>query len=245
MTTPQIAIQARIWGLANLHQTYPDIFTKALQCGYAGVESRWSLLDDMEGLRTYMSTVPLKLVGLHANLKDFDPLADKRIGLQELLDKMNVLGTSYLLVSFGKQKEYGRWFELAGKLAETCAASQVTFCYHNHAGEFEYPSFFDELTGQYGVPLAADLAWVWRAGRDPVEFIDRYAPYIRYVHVKDSTSGGAWKELGQGDIDLPQALRRVSALNLPWWTVEQDDTDKDPTESATISRAYLRNHFGF
>jgi sugar phosphate isomerase/epimerase len=244
MTTPQIAIQARLWGLDNLDQTYPDIFDKALKCGYAGVESRCSLLDDMPKLQSYLSSTPLKLVGLHANLRDFDPQADNAIELNALLDNMNTIGTEFLLVSLGKQKEYGRWFELAGKLAETCVASNVTFCYHNHAGEFEYSPFFDELTEHYGVQLAADLAWVWRAGQDPVEFIDRYASHIRYVHMKDSTSGGKWKELGHGDIDLQKALHRTAALNLPWWTVEQDDTDKDPSESAAISRAYLRYRFG-
>ncbi|GAA3401493.1 sugar phosphate isomerase/epimerase [Paenibacillus hodogayensis] len=245
MTSPQIAIQARIWGLVNINQTFPAIFDQAWECGYAGVESRFTLLDDMEKLQTYLSSTPLKLVALHAGLKQFDPQAADYTDIHALLDKMNAIGTDYLLVSLGKQPEYGRWFELAGRLAEICAKSNVTFCYHNHADEFEYSPFFDELTGSYGVPLAADLAWVWRAGQDPARFIDRYAPHIRYVHVKDSTSGGQWKELGQGDIDLQAALRRTAALHLPWWTVEQDDTDKDPSESAGISRTYLRNHFGW
>lgn len=243
MTSPQIAIQARIWGLDNLNETYPDIFDKASACGYAGVESRLSLLSDVKKLQSYLSSAPLKLVALHANLKQFDPEAENKIDLPLLLDRMNTVGAEYLLVSFGKQKEYGPWFELAGRLAETCAENNITFCYHNHAGEFDYPSFFDELTNDYGVNLAADIAWIWRAGADPAAFIDKYAPYIRYVHVKDATSGGEWKELGSGEVDLQRALHRTAALNLPWWTVEQDDTDKDPSESAIISRAYLRNHF--
>lgn len=244
MSSPQIAIQARLWGLEQLHTTYPTIFDKAWSCGYAGVESRISLLDDMDKLQTYLSSTPLKLAGLHANLKQFDPQANDSIDIDALLDNMNKLGTEFLLVSFGKQKEYDRWFELAGTMAQTCAKRNVVFCYHNHAWEFEHAPFFDELTGIYGVPLAADLAWIWRAGRDPAQFLDRYAPNIRYIHVKDATSDGNWKELGRGDVDLPKALRSAAALNLPWWTVEQDDTDQDPSVSAGISRTYLRDHFG-
>jgi sugar phosphate isomerase/epimerase len=243
MTTPKIAIQARIWGLENINQTYPEIFDEAYKCGYAGVESRCSLLDDMTKLQTYLSSTPLKLVGLHSNLKDYDPNSDKCMDVSALLDKMNTIGIEYLLVSFGKQKEYERWFELAARVSETCAKSNVKFCYHNHAGEFEHEPFFDDLTGKYGVNLAADLAWVWKAGKDPVAFIDRFAPYIQYVHVKDTNAAGQWKELGNGDIDLSSMLKRTAELNLPWWTVEQDNTDRDPSESASISRAYLRNHF--
>jgi sugar phosphate isomerase/epimerase len=243
MASPQIAIQARIWGLDNLQQTYPGKFAQALASGYAGVESRLSLLDEYAPLQAYLASTPLKLVALHANLKQFDPAADQAVDLPAVLEKLNAIGTTNIIVSFGKQPEYGRWFELAARTAEICAKSGVQFLYHNHAGEFAYAPFFDELTRTYGVQLAVDLAWVWRAKQDPAAFVERHADYIRYVHIKDSTSNGIWRELGQGEIDLLPALQRVAALNLPWWTVEQDETDRDPSESAAISRAYLREQF--
>jgi sugar phosphate isomerase/epimerase len=241
MTAPKIAIQARIWGLKNLVAEYPAIFDKVSETGYAGAESRASLLiDDEAGTLDYLKRHPnFSLIGLHTNLKDFDK--DDRVAqLDNLLPRMNRAGSKYLIASMGKVQEFDKWFELAAQVTEQCAKYDVQFCYHNHAGEFERGyEFFDGLAA-HGIALAADLAWVSKGGKDVVEFIDRYEPHIKYVHVKDY-KGEQWKELGEGEMDLPRIFTRLKKLSLPWWTVEQDNTDQDPSVSATISRNYLRN----
>src|SRR5690242_15465771 len=103
MSQPQIAIQARIWGLERLNERFPQIFEEASSCGYAGVESRITLLNEIDALQAYLAAKPLKLVGLHANLKSFDPQADDALDLNAVLEKANVLSIPYILVSFGKQ----------------------------------------------------------------------------------------------------------------------------------------------
>lgn len=239
MTTPKVAIQARLWGLERVAADYKSVFDEVIQAGYDGVEARYALAED-ESLPDYLASQPLELVALHANLGGFDPENPQRIDLERLLGQMNVLGSSYLLVSFGKRPHYTKWFELAAGVSEQCAAQEVTFCYHNHADEFLHTGFFDDLTA-HGVALAADLAWVWRAGQDVGAFVDRYADAIKYVHVKDATMT-AWRELGQGDMELHPLLERLKALTLPWWTVEQDSTEGEPSESSRISRDFLRQH---
>lgn len=243
MVTPKIAVQARIWGLNNLAADYPKIFDEVIRSGYDGAESRTSLLDEETGVLRYLSGHPsFTLIALHTGLKSFDT-ADRKGMLEHLLERMNRAGCKFLVASMGRMTEYAKWFELAAEITEQCGKRQIQFCYHNHAGEFENGyQFFDGIT-RYNVALAADIAWVHKAGKNVLEFIDRYSPYIKYVHVKDY-QGEKWKELGQGEVDLKPVLQRISDLNLPWWTVEQDDTDQDPTVSATISRNYLRNEFG-
>ena len=240
--TPNVAIQVRMWGLDRLTTDYPQIFDEITEAGYDGVESRYALVAE-EGLGEYLADHPLRLVALHANLKSFAPRAEQPVDIAWLLEKMNELGSEYLLVSLGEQPEYELWFELAARLSETCKARGVQFCYHNHAGEFAASeAFFDELTS-YGISLAADLAWVWRAGENVVDFVERYKDFIKYVHVKDAAAD-AWKELGEGEVALGNVLPRVAELNLPWWTVEQDTTDRRPLDSARISRAYLKSRLG-
>jgi sugar phosphate isomerase/epimerase len=245
MAAPKIAIQARIWGLERVEKEYPQVFDEAIEAGYDGIECRSALLVEQEdGLRKYLSSRELSIIALHANLKSFDTEDRKQI-LEDLLERMNRIGSKYLLVSMGRMPEYTKWFELAAKVSEQCAQAQVQFCYHNHAGEFEKGyQFFDELTRSYKVALAADLAWVYRAGKNVEEFVERYAEHIKYVHVKD-TKGEQWKELGEGEVNLKPILQHVAALNLPWWTVEQDSTDQEPMKSATISREYLKKQLGF
>ncbi|MDB5085604.1 MAG: sugar phosphate isomerase [Bacilli bacterium] len=245
MTAPKIAIQARVFGLERVAEEYPQVFNEMLEAGYAGAEVRSSLLDDPDAMLRCLAERPaFTLLALHTNLKSFDT-DDRKEVLQKLLERMNRAGSKYLLVSMGREADVHKWFQLAAEISEQCAEAQIQFCYHNHAGEFANgDQFFDELTGQYKVALAADLAWVHRAGRNVVEFVDRYADAIQYVHVKD-TKGEQWKELGEGEVNLKPILERVTALNLPWWTVEQDSTDQEPLLSATISRTYLKKEFDF
>ncbi|CAG7608240.1 hypothetical protein PAESOLCIP111_01041 [Paenibacillus solanacearum] len=245
MSTPSIAVQARLWGLERVASHYTEVFDEIRQAGYAGVETRFTLLQEQEqGIADYLRRHPeFSLVALHAGLKGFDR-EDVEETLRRLLEQMNRVQTRYLLVSMGSEKEPEPWFELAAKISELCDEYGVTFCYHNHAAEFnEGTDFFDRLTGTYKVKLAADLAWVHRAGQNVTAFIDRYAESIRYIHVKD-TLGDQWKELGEGEVPLLPILKQASALQLPWWTVEQDDTKREPLLSASISRDYLRDQFG-
>jgi hypothetical protein len=42
-------------------------------------------------------------------------------------------------------------------------------------------------------------------------------------------------------MDLVALVDELKTLHLEWWTVEQDETDKVPIESAIISRKFLQN----
>ncbi|CAG7616021.1 sugar phosphate isomerase/epimerase family protein [Paenibacillus allorhizosphaerae] len=245
MAIPKIAIQARLWGLDRVEREPESVFDEVHRAGYDGIECRSKMLiEQEERLLHCASANSISIIALHANLKSFDT-EDRRQVLGDLLERMNRAGSKYLLVSMGRMPEYRKWFELASELSEYCSQAQVRLCYHNHAGEFENGyRFFDELTRTYNVDLAADLAWVYRAGTNVEEFIERYAAHIKYVHLKD-TAGEQWKELGEGEVPLSPILQRVLALKLPWWTVEQDSTDRAPAVSAIMSRKYVSDQFGF
>ncbi|MBB6732327.1 sugar phosphate isomerase/epimerase family protein [Cohnella zeiphila] len=237
---PRIAVQARPWGLGRVAADYPAVFDEMIAAGYDGAEGRYTLLEDEKGIAAYLDRRPgFSLIALHAGLSSFEGEAGAE-ELKRLLERMNRTGSRYLLASMGREAGDARWLERAGELSRQCADSGVQFCYHNHAEEFEGGfRLFDRLTGEYGVKLAADVAWIHLAGADPAEFVDRYADSIAYVHLKD-VRDGVWKELGDGEMALGPLLDRVAALRLPWWTVEQDTTERAPAESARKSREYLR-----
>ncbi|WP_068605171.1 sugar phosphate isomerase/epimerase family protein [Paenibacillus swuensis] len=242
MSNTKVAIQARLWGLTQVAENFAAVFDQAALAGYAGVEVRYTiLLEQEQQLKRYLQRNPdFSLAALHANLLAFEKQEGKE-RLKRLLEGMNELEIPYLIVSMGYEPQQQPWFELAAQVRELCGEEGTTLCYHNHAAEFTggTASFFDTLTKSYHVPLAVDLAWVHRAGVDVIDFIDRYSEDIRYVHVKD-TLGEQWKELGEGEMNLEPLLHRLADLRLPWWTVEQDFTDRDPFLSASMSRNYLK-----
>jgi sugar phosphate isomerase/epimerase len=148
---------------------------------------------------------------------------------------------------------------LAGKLnsaGEKARAAGLTFCYHNHAFEFEPTGGtmpFDVLadnTDKKLVGFEADLFWVSVAGHDPVEFLKKVSGRVPLVHLKDKAEGAkvqynesvprtTFKEVGHGVIDWPKALDAAASAGVQHYFVEQDQTPGDPVESLRQSYAYL------
>jgi sugar phosphate isomerase/epimerase len=129
----------------------------------------------------------------------------------------------------------------------------IAFHYHNHAFEFE--KIDGELRGvdlllseldPDAVDLCVDVAWVYRGGDDPAEFLARHADRIGYLHLKDTHSGEAFAELGRGVLDFDGIMRVIPTLpRVRWAMVEQDNTKLAPEESITISRDFLTKRYGW
>jgi inosose dehydratase len=121
---------------------------------------------------------------------------------------------------------------------------------HPHAGT--YIEFEDEVE-----PLLEDAElcldtghWLY-AGQDPVAAYARWADRIPYLHLKDldrsrrdggfwgSVRAGAFRPLGDGDLDVAGLLRGLAGFQ-GWAIVEQDRAPGgDPVGELVASRRYL------
>lgn len=129
----------------------------------------------------------------------------------------------------------------------------IAFHYHNHAFEFEKVD--GDLRGidilldgldPTAVDLCVDVAWVYRGGIDPASFLKEHDARIGYVHLKDTTTGDAFSEIGKGVLDFDSIMAALASLSrVRWAMVEQDNTKLDPEESITISREYLAERYGY
>lgn len=130
----------------------------------------------------------------------------------------------------------------------------ILFHYHNHAWEFE------DLGGVNGMQVLAaetdpelvhfniDVFWVTVGGEDPAEFIRRHRSRAGYYHFKDgrrlADGNLEFLELGRGQVDLVGAMAAAREVGVQWVVAEQDRTNLDAGESASISRRYLRESLG-
>ncbi|MFQ6098924.1 MAG: sugar phosphate isomerase/epimerase family protein, partial [Armatimonadota bacterium] len=175
----------------------------------------------------------------------------------QFLDAMN---SKYLICSGVAQgdgiERYERAAQTFNKVGERCRQAGITFCYHNHAWEFEDLDGVKgihrlcQLTDPQLVKLCIDVYWVHIGGEDPAEFIQRYADRAGYYHFKDggpAEEPGArprFVELGRGTVDLPSAKDAALAAGADWIICEQDRTELDPSDSIRISRAYITERLG-
>lgn len=129
----------------------------------------------------------------------------------------------------------------------------IPLCYHNHTQEFECHEGkipFDlifETAGQESLLLQLDVGWAHYAGADPVALLKAYTGRVPMIHVKDvkmRVEGEAPvpTELGNGATRFAPIFKVAGDTGVQWLIVEQDESMRDPLESARLNAAYMRVH---
>ncbi|TDF98058.1 sugar phosphate isomerase/epimerase family protein [Paenibacillus piri] len=238
----RIAVQTQLWGNANLDQDFVPIYDQAMEAGYDGVESRFTVMKQKEKLRKYLDEKPLRIFALHTSPETFYNQGIKA-EFGELLQDMKQFDIGHLLFSPAKResmKEQREWLHIIEQMGERCAEQGIQLSYHNHAWEFERYGYelFDAIAEHEHIGIALDIGWLYRSGYDLNKTVERYQRQIKYLHIKDTTKEN-WRELGTGDVGIGEAVKLLDTLGLDLWTIEQDTSELPPLTSARISRDYL------
>lgn len=246
MTQPRLGLQLIVYG-GRQARDLRGVLREVGQAGYAGFEGGVGLLANpgVEALRDLMEEVGLCLSGVHSGYDEYTDPAK----VASHIEKALACGCKYLICSGVAPGEGIAAYETAAETFNSvggmCHEAGVTFCYHNHAWEFDS---FDgqkgihrlmELTDPGLVKLCTDVYWVTIGNEDPAEFILRYADRACYYHFKDGAPG-SFVELGEGTVDLRGATRAALRAGADWIVCEQDKSALEPKESITRSMAYLR-----
>ncbi len=246
MVKPKIGLQLIVYG-ERPQKDLSGVLQEVAEAGYEGVETGAIFgPEQVPAIKDMLAETGLKYCGLHVGFAD---IADSA-RVQELCGVVKRLGGHYLICSGVAPGEGIQRYEKAADVfnvaGEATRNAGLTFCYHNHAWEFEEFGGvrgihrLNELIDPTLVKLCVDVYWVAIGNEDPVEFIARYADRAEYFHFKDGAPG-EFTELGQGTIDLIAAKEAALKTVKEWIVCEQDRTDKEPKQSIAESREYLRS----
>jgi sugar phosphate isomerase/epimerase len=100
------------------------------------------------------------------------------------------------------------------------------------------------------VSLELDIMWAQVARVDPVSVLAKYGKRVRLMHLKnvaadlpkqyhEKVPAEAFREVGNGSIDIPAVLKAAAGAVVEHYFVEQDQTPGDPIESLRSSYQYL------
>lgn len=253
----EAGIQLIIYGPRN-REDVAGVLQEVAAIGFAGAETGnlFRQQGDEAAVRSIFAETGLALSGCHAGFAEFEDTEK----LRENLAYLRALGGRYLMCSgvgdrsrgLSAYREASRLFNEVGR---RCREAGAVFCYHNHAWEFEDREgetcgmdVLDAETDPELVKFCIDVYWVQIGGKDPAAFVREHAARGAYYHFKDGgrDAGGkpTFTELGAGEVDLKAALLAALDTGPEWIVYEQDRTDRTPTESVRISRAYMREHLG-
>lgn len=227
------------------------------QIGYREVEVVAASLDK---IWDSLKQTSLKPVSLHLDTALFMHDQDKLPGA---LDDAKKRGFEYVVCPYIPPQERGgadvmrKLGETLNKAGEMCRKTGLRLCYHNHAFEFQPEgsgTLLDVLmqTADPGlVNLELDVMWSTVAGVDPVSVLKKYGKRVVLMHLKNVAPGlqkqynetvprTAFREVGNGVVDIPAVLKAASEAGVQHYFVEQDQTPGDPLASLKQSFDYLR-----
>lgn len=147
----------------------------------------------------------------------------------------------------------------ANEAAAKAREAGMRMCYHNHSFEFaKFPGgeqtpfdIFVERFDPQQMDFELDVFWVKIGGQDPIAWMRRLAGRITQVHLKDlqadqpvihdegAVPPEAFKELGNGVIDIPQVMQLAKEIGVLQCHVEQDQSPA-PLDSIAQSLQYLQ-----
>ena len=124
----------------------------------------------------------------------------------------------------------------------------IKLCYHHHDHEFRNVfngvsalDILAEHTDPSTVFFELDVAWITFGGEDPVKIIQRMAPRVPAIHVKDLyglEERGQFTTVGTGVVNVKESIQAAVAAGIEWAVVEQD-TLRNLTAFETITVSYL------
>ena len=162
------------------------------------------------------------------------------------------------------------WSALLSNLdraAARAAERGFTATLHPHVGTIvEGPDEVHRVLDGSGISLCLDTGHLLIGGTDPAELARTAAARIGHVHLKDVTaavahqvagheisyadgvSGGLYRPLGQGDVDVAGVVSALEEAGYQGWYVLEQDTildgplrDEGPVRAVRESLSYLRD----
>ena len=194
-------------------------------------------------MKTVCNDLGMKLVSGHVHLDE---------NWQQTMDEAVESGQKYLIVSTmpsqGQTVEnYKSVAEAFNKAGEECKKMGLNFGYHNHAYEFESDKgevLYDVLLANTQADLVhmeLDLGWVVVAGKDPLDYFEKFPGRFPLWHLKDMDMVKKEStEFGKGGLDIGKMLQNKKASGVKHIFIEQEEYASTPLESMKENLAYLK-----
>lgn len=250
---PSKKIGLQLYSLRNeIKEDLEGSLKKLSEIGYRNLEAagysdgKFYGLDPID-FKTLVNDLGMKVISSHVTFN----MDGAGKALQAHMD----LGVGYMVwpwldneqrASVESYTEVAEKFNIIGKM---CKDNGMKFGYHNHDFEFNpigdiipYELLLDSTDPDL-VCMQIDLYWVTYAGKDPLEYFEKYPGRFELWHVKDMTAGEEKEmtEVGTGIINYQELFNHASVAGMKEFFIEQDVIKGDGFESVKSSFDFLNS----
>ena len=142
---------------------------------------------------------------------------------------------------------YKKVAESFNKAGEACKKLGIKFGYHNHEYEFENDGtqvLYDVLLNNTQADLVhmeLDLGWVIVAGKNPLDYFNKFPGRFPLWHLKDMDLAKKHSvEFGKGQLNILAMLKNKQQSGLDIMFVEQEEYASTPFESMKENMEYMK-----
>jgi sugar phosphate isomerase/epimerase len=210
------------------------------EIGYEGVELFDLHGHDAHAVRVLLDELELEVCGRHVLLDAIES------DLDELADELRTVGTDRLVLGWiappATAAEADAVVERIAAIAPRVRDAGLRLGFHNHDAELrrldDGRTVLDRLADLGdGLFFEVDLGWAWFAGVEPAGLVERLAPRVPLVHVKDLAPHAEQRfvPVGDGDVGYRELLPAIVGLGVEWLLVEQDETEGPPLDAVRRS----------
>ncbi len=174
--------------------------------------------------------------GIYELVNDFEGTVayHKAIGNKNYIIPMHDLSTIEKIDDFVRLvNEYQPKLEKEG----------IKLGYHNHSHEFilneDGSDIYKNIVERTNIYLEIDTYWVFNAGLDPVETLEKYKDRLLCIHIKDGIENSNGRPLGKGIAPVERVYKKAIELGIPM-IVESETLTPSGEEECRICFEYLK-----
>jgi len=261
-------IGLQLWTVRNqLKEDFAGTIKKIAAHGYHQVEGFG--IDMLAQLAPVAKDAGLAINSMHIGSTHFtgrwDLAGKEPESFDPIIELASKNGIKHLIVGYLQADErglddYKKLAESFNREGEKCAKAGITLGYHNHNFEFAnvdgvvpYDMLRKEIDAK-NAKFELDVFWASVSGVDPVELMKKMKGQISLLHLKDKKKDtpdsldtgevpkDAYKELGNGEVDIKSIVEMAEATGVEHCFVEQDES-ADPLASIKTSIDWLNTTF--
>jgi len=254
ISTQDLPIAVQMWTLRSM-DTLEEKLQAVQAAGIPAIELVGTHDLSTEELNRLLQQYSIKVAAMHLHM----PISQMNDKLDELVAFNKAIGNGKIVMPWippdQRPSDAAGWIAIGqtlGEAARQVKAAGLTLAYHNHDFEivdFDGKTALELLFEAAGPELKAelDIAWIAVAGRDPVEFLNKFTGRVFAIHAKDKAGEGhpeqeqGLADVGAGVLDWDALLSAANAAGVEWYVIEHD-FPSDPAVSIKNSALFLTEH---
>ena len=187
----------------------------------------------------------MKIFGKQASMDSLKSRIKKSITECKVLNQKWLIIPAIMPHAFSDLDQVKKMIGVLQEMSLVCQVEGITLGYHNHNWEFNevdgsipYYMMLDELDPEI-FTFQLDTYWVRKADYSIAALLTKYAGRFVTCHLKDIDADGDFEDVGHGEIDFADFLKRSTGQGATYFFVERD-TSPDPMQSIQRSYDYLK-----